>query len=629
MPTPKKTIKPRLPGLSDKKRLRAANPQPNVALPPIGPESQATGDNDRREFGLAVTEVRVQGFRSLGDVTVSLSSRTTVLVGENNTGKTSLLEALATAIGGRRARLEDLQRTKEGPVKAATIDLRITPLGDDFPDTATEVFGSAIQGISDVPYVGLRARIDLDELRRDVRLTRQYLKDWDKGTALKEPYVAQTALDLINFEMLDARRDILDQIRNRSSLLGRTLSGGAVAPQLRTEVEAQLRALADRLRTGVPGLVQLRKHLKALAPTLPRSVLAVDIDPVPQSLDEIARAIDLRVDDDAGTFQAAALGMGTRALAALLVFRAFIDVARGPLDPRTSASLAAFEEPEAHLHPQAQRAVVNVLGDIPGQTIVSTHAGEIVAQSDINAIRVFRREKGKATVRAYTGGPAPGSEDGIKLRRFVLTHNASAIFARAVIVVEGRTEGSLLPILADAWWAPKGGYHANGVQIISTDGSGSCKHIVPALDSWGIPWSTVLDADTAEAVLEGVSTGLGRPITSSSREVVLVSPRLEEYLLGLTGYREIVFEIGRAWPDGSIDDWLRLRHGQKAKGGLTRDYQSAGWEERVAIDWLREHKGTVGESLGRGILSRKEKDGSPRLPPAFRDLFERVDAQVT
>lgn len=583
-------------------------------------------------FGLSVSEVRIRGFRAFDDVTVSLDKRATILVGENNTGKTSFLEALSTALGRRRARIEDLQKTRKGQTKTFTIDLRIVPDGEEFPDAATQVFGSAIQGVTtDRPYVALRARADLDEAHGDVRLTRYYLKTWDGAAQqLQEPRPSERALELLPFESLDARRDILEQMRNRASLLGRTLSGAKFDDALRAETEAKLVEVAEMLRSKLPSLVRLREHLKGLHTTLPASVQKIDIDPIPQQLEELVRAVDIYVEDSSGAFPASALGMGTRALAALIVFRTFVDVTRsGISDSASSASIAAIEEPEAHLHPQAQRAVVRLMRDMPGQIVVSTHSREVVSQVEISDLRVFRREGEGVVVRQAVGGPGAGSEDSIKRRRLLLGRSGGSLFAKAVILCEGETECSLLPILADAWWDKEGGAHAVGIEVISCDGSGSTKHLVPPLESWVVPWWLVTDGDTGKATLKAVSTEIGRTLTDTSPEIALLAPRTEEYLLSLPGYCDLVFEVGRKWPDQSIDEWCKIRHGQALpNNGGNRDYTSKGWEHRAATDWMKAHKGTVGGALGRVITGVREKDGRPRLPPKIRRVFEAIDSRL-
>nr|MBC8274217.1 AAA family ATPase [Chloroflexota bacterium] len=54
-----------------------------------------------KHSGIKIVQVRVRNFRSLKQVDVSLDD-ITVLIGENDSGKTSFLEALYAAIGSDR-----------------------------------------------------------------------------------------------------------------------------------------------------------------------------------------------------------------------------------------------------------------------------------------------------------------------------------------------------------------------------------------------------------------------------------------------------------------------------------------------------------------------------------------------
>ncbi|MEA3283263.1 MAG: AAA family ATPase [Euryarchaeota archaeon] len=53
---------------------------------------------ESQDSGIKIIEVRIRNFRSLKEVNVSLDWLT-VLIGENNSGKTSFLDALSAAIG--------------------------------------------------------------------------------------------------------------------------------------------------------------------------------------------------------------------------------------------------------------------------------------------------------------------------------------------------------------------------------------------------------------------------------------------------------------------------------------------------------------------------------------------------
>ncbi len=74
-------------------------------------------ETQHNESGIRITEVRVRNFRSLKSVDVKLD-RLTVLVGANNSGKTSFLEALHAAIGAGRQTLGKEDTTGAGTVSA-------------------------------------------------------------------------------------------------------------------------------------------------------------------------------------------------------------------------------------------------------------------------------------------------------------------------------------------------------------------------------------------------------------------------------------------------------------------------------------------------------------------------------
>ena len=86
------------------------------------------------DSGIAITAVRVSNFRSLANIEVELNDLT-VLIGANNAGKTSFLEALFASIGsGRKLLGQDDVRLEHGEAFApkernVTIDLRIRPVG--------------------------------------------------------------------------------------------------------------------------------------------------------------------------------------------------------------------------------------------------------------------------------------------------------------------------------------------------------------------------------------------------------------------------------------------------------------------------------------------------------------------
>jgi putative ATP-dependent endonuclease of OLD family len=321
--------------------------------------------------------------------------------------------------------------------------------------------------------------------------------------------------------------------------------------------------------------------------------------------------------------------MGTRSLSALLIFRAYVKAILATASGAGTLSVAAFEEPEAHLHPQAQRSVLSVIQEIPGERIISTHSPFVAAIADIFDLRVFRRDSDGTKVSWLpdadaTGASAFTGEQLSHLRRFVQQRHGEILFAKVVGLFEGDTEDAAIPVLARAHWPE--GPDALGISLVNVGGSGNYKHIVTALNGLSIPWVVFSDGD--QAAKDGVAAAgkaIGRALDDTCPDIVLLpgGQDFEAYLLsqGLRGQVEKAIE--EFFGSTALEDFKLQYDGTKLpKNAGTRDYKSTGWEERLAHDFMDKHKGTYGMALGEGLAK------SGLLPARVKDFFDRIDVRL-
>ena len=152
---------------------------------------------DKRTYGvdsgIALTDVRISNFRSLANVEMELGDLT-VLIGSNNAGKTSFLDALFAAVGSGRKALgpEDVRiaagETNAPRERAVIIDVRIRAVGDDgkladsFPPGSywVELWGASfILDVDDFSEsVGIRTRLAWSAIKGDYQAERKFLKEW-------------------------------------------------------------------------------------------------------------------------------------------------------------------------------------------------------------------------------------------------------------------------------------------------------------------------------------------------------------------------------------------------------------------------------------------------------------------
>ena len=145
-----------------------------------------------KSSGVRLIAVRVADFRSLTNIELALGDLT-VLVGANNAGKTSLLDAVQFAIGANRRLLgkEDIRLAKdEADVpreRRAVVDILLRPTDGDgkIAETFSEgsfwtgLWGTGIaQDDNQNDMVGMRSVLEWSDISGDYRTTRKFLKEW-------------------------------------------------------------------------------------------------------------------------------------------------------------------------------------------------------------------------------------------------------------------------------------------------------------------------------------------------------------------------------------------------------------------------------------------------------------------
>jgi putative ATP-dependent endonuclease of OLD family len=622
---------PKLSKTRGKDPIPAAKPQPG--------DSAATVSAPRAQIALA--GVRVQDFRGLRDLCTTLDSLT-VLIGENNAGKTSFLQALGIIFGPSRASHDDFHVAADGTrSERFVIDVRLTPAtANEFDDGMRARFKGAIQ-FPDLScsseYVVIRATGEVDPAGGGVSLERRFVKGWADSRAaasaleLLPDHVGVQHLELVAFFLLDARRDLVEELRVRNSHWGRLLSELEIAAEAKAEIEKQLDKLSLEIIEASPILAEVKAELRTVRDALTGSVSDVAISPLPGRVEELARGVDVLLKPPSGTPLPMRLhGQGARSLAAVMVFKSFIQRRVGASQTFRPLVVAAFEEPEAHLHPQAHRAMFHLIAALDAQRIVSTHSPYVVKIiEDIHSIRLLRRASAgaincKSVPRTMDKTPTFTAEEVAQVRKFVLRNNGEALFARLVVVSEGDTEDQALPVFAKHHWQKD--HAALGVSFARTDGAGAGKHVVRVLSHLDIPWVLFADGDSAgKKAIAAIEKLLQRKLEDHELVQLPKDACLEQYLID-EGYREPIEKaIADCHGDTALADYRDVNHGQKLNKTATRDYKSNGWEQRLVLDYCRSCKGTFGEGLATGILKHSETATLAPLPKLIAKLFERVD----
>jgi len=137
-------------------------------------------------------------------------------------------------------------------------------------------------------------------------------------------------------------------------------------------------------------------------------------------------------------------------------------------------ALLIVEEPEAHLHPQLQERVMDLLkehsnADQAGkrvQVVMTTHSPSLVSTARIEDMTLVHKGQ---TFPLAAGKTKLKRTDYSFLRRFIDATKANLFFARGVMMVEGPAEAILLPAIAEMCGRS---FSKHGVSIVNVGHTG-------------------------------------------------------------------------------------------------------------------------------------------------------------
>lgn len=618
--------------------------------PLTGHKKDTMESNPAKTSGIAISVARVSNFRSLEDIEVHLGSLT-VLLGANNAGKTSFLDALHAAIGAGRRQLApaDIRLAKQEAFapkdRKIVIDLKIIPVADDgsaadsFPEGSfwTALWGASI--FQDFPdfhdFMAFRTTLSWNEAKADYIVERKFLTEW-RGhadwldTPTQDKTVSTSQTEPIMLHYIDAKRDLDEDLRRQGSFWRRMTEDLGLSADKVEKLEQALSEINQEIVDGSAILGHLKKNLSGMQTVVAGESDGVDISPVARRLRDLSKGVDVTFSTQgAQAFPLARHGMGTRSLGALLVFRAFADWRNSQAEGAGDKvhSVLALEEPESHLHPQAQRALFGHVREISGQRIVSTHSPYFAGQARLEDLRLFIKSGGDTTVTQLDLAQLERPDDKRKLEDTVIESRGDLLFSRAVILFEGQTEEQALPIWAKKYWGAS--IHELGFSFVRVNGTNYFPFIWLA-KSLQIPWFVFADGENDPLQkLQDALRKAGQPKTEECPHVVVMpnGNNFETQLFADGYFPEIETALNQAldketFLDGFIEDNDGKPYG---KGKGNRNYKIEGGREIAAQDALKNLKTKMARPLATTVSEMPDK--TRRFPPQVAKLFEAIGKQ--
>lgn len=442
-----------------------------------------------------LAELTITNFRSFGPngITVKFREGVTALVGENDSGKTAVIDALRFFLGTTDQewlRFNDDDFHKASKDNSESNEIKIFGTFKNLTPSDKSGFAEYLTyGVSyeDEPILHLT----LTAKRMGTRAGRSYIAtDIRSGKNGEGPNLDNNCRLLLAATYLrplrDAERELSSGRNSRLSMVLNSLNGAEVG-KLFDAVNADLSLLSfEEIKSlGLLGLGDLfnklievhphiengkskvNSHLEELqlhGDSLKSSISVSQNGSDSQRLRQLLEKLTLNVDNTSGR-----LGLGSNNI--LFIACELILLA----DEQEHFPLLLIEEPEAHVHAQRQLRLVQYLQKIVDsqnykenkpQIIITTHSPNLASEINLNNLVIIRSGKAFSTADGET---ELDSNDYKFLSRFLDVTKANLFFARGVMIVEGDAENILMPTLARCIGKD---FTEHGVSIINVGGVG-------------------------------------------------------------------------------------------------------------------------------------------------------------
>ena len=568
---------------------------------------------------MKLKDITIENFRGIRSLHLPLDSLT-VLIGENNTGKSTVLEALRLVLtrgfGVRRDgrfteydfHLKDAAAT---PQTAAPIFINLhfaEEQESEWPDTVVQQMSEVIQLDTDgLNHIWLQAGGSYQAESGSFETKWAFLNTSGAELVLKNATPINLISRFVPLFFLSALRDASQEFGQRGQFWSGFLKSIQLPDDQREKIEEMLREVNTSVIGANAGLTEVTKKIADAGRLVPLDATdPVALEAIPTRVFDMVGKIQVHLKSSYGAkLPLHRHGEGTQSLAVLMLFQAFAAANLAEAYAPESTPLLALEEPEAHLHPSAIRSLGSFLENITGQILVTSHSGDLVSRVPVMALRRLYKHNGETKVGqvengAFTGRELQAIDYSIRLAK------GHYLFSRCWLLVEGESDYHLMPLLFEAM-----GYSQDQVSFSVLEFSQAFEKgesFIKLAKSLGVQWFMMADGDKegrgyikrANKYLESGEATADRTATLGNADI--------EHEFWHNGYSEFMLDLVLPQTRNQVDIQSAGDDAKKTKGLIDAAIKQAGGKPAFA----------------QALVSEIRQRGVDAIPQTIKDIITRV-----
>lgn len=486
---------------------------------------------------MKLRRISIRNFRNLRNVDIR-PLKMTVIIGENNAGKSNLLHALRLLFDQQAERLRlDLSRDD--------INDAARSQGDNYFSITVEV--GDLQKHPDLEAC-FKERIDVDGDETFVTIEGRFEPNQDGDHVWKSHVLPPKSryndpipmsyrmARAVPLYFLNAIRDAERDTRASGRGLLSQLLGEIDFADVQDDVQTYLKNANSALNKGQQVSKLANGLTQELTSFVPGGQSEITVGVADENVSHLTRNFRLNIRKGPSLPQTdiSRHGTGLQNLTLIAMFRHKVN------SDQKGKPILAIEEPEAHLHPHAQRRLFKDLLRIDTPVFLTTHSPAIVKDADPRSLVLFRSIAPDETAAFQLIQTITESERK-DLEQLMRAGRAEIFFARAIIVVEGPCELITFPAFAELLGCDM---DRDGISLVSADGNDYSFILrVCKPDQFSIPAIVTYDTDI-------LSTDSASKFLKQARNLGLITDEIYEshksHTLCLASARKTVLD-GVGW----------------------------------------------------------------------------------
>jgi len=492
-----------------------------------------------------IKSFKIKNFRQIENMTIKFNKNLNIIIGPNNSGKTTIIDALRICLTYKD--YDSLKITKNDfHIKYENLleDIEFNIIFEIEKEIEKAVF-------SDLYNINPNSSEDSLSITYIFSFNQQLNKIKSKvfGGYTKDNKVSDEIFDYItNFHLSalrDANRFLTPGRYNILSSFFSDLKDDNEKSKLINEINDTVKNsdISDFIKESTDNYIQ--KIYKNI--TFNSDYTQIKMTPIDYEFDEFTKNWKIllpSITDERKILDIKQNGLGYNNLIYISVLLSRLNVINEKTDEEIYISLS-IEEPEAHLQPQLQNIFFSFLNSLNEynqlQIFITSHSPTLTAKADLNSLILIQNSNNN--VEAINLTECFTEEDDLNyLRKFLDVTKSQLLFSKKIIFVEGISEAILIPVFAKKYGI---NLDKEGVEIVNLQGI-NIKHFFPLFnDNNKLKFKGVFLTDDDRKTLNGepsdVNTSL-KIYNNDNLKIFSAKKTFEYELICSNGFESEIFD---------------------------------------------------------------------------------------